>query len=123
LEKRNSVDAGGRSSKKSKSNSQKSGNVKQENEVAYAVENTKPTSLIVRNQDPFDNCILCCLVIFPAGIVIRQFQSILLLLEALRDAIKAHRSLFMDGRILYRDISKNNIIITDPREADGLLVC
>jgi serine/threonine protein kinase len=42
------------------------------------------------------------------------------LLESLRDAIKVHRSLFVDGKILHRDISENNIIITDPGMADGV---
>ena len=35
------------------------------------------------------------------------------------DAIKAHRSLLCDGGILHRDISENNIIITDPEQTDG----
>jgi hypothetical protein len=38
---------------------------------------------------------------------------------ALRDAIKAHRSLYLTGKILHRGISENNIIITDPEKADG----
>jgi serine/threonine protein kinase len=38
------------------------------------------------------------------------------LLEALRDAIRAHRSLYFDGNILHRDVSENNIIITDAKE-------
>ena len=50
----------------------------------------------------------------------RSRDSIPELLEALRDAVKAHRSLYTDGKILHRDISGNNIIITDPKEADGL---
>ncbi|KAA8628760.1 hypothetical protein SMACR_07583 [Sordaria macrospora] len=37
----------------------------------------------------------------------------------MRDAIKAHQSLFVTGNILHRDISPNNIIITDPETADG----
>ncbi|OJD17655.1 hypothetical protein AJ78_02246 [Emergomyces pasteurianus Ep9510] len=32
---------------------------------------------------------------------------------------KAHRSLYLDENILHRDISENNIIITDPDKADG----
>lgn len=42
------------------------------------------------------------------------------LLTALRDAIKAHRSLYIQGKSLHRDISENNVIITDPKKADGL---
>ncbi len=41
------------------------------------------------------------------------------LLEPMRDAIKAHRSLYVTGNIFHRDISSNNIIITDPEVADG----
>ena len=48
---------------------------------------------------------------------IHNFRSISQLLKALHDVIKVHRSLLMDGKILHRDISENNIIITDPEEA------
>jgi hypothetical protein len=34
-------------------------------------------------------------------------------LEALRDTIRGYRSLLEDGKILYWDISENNIIITE----------
>lgn len=37
----------------------------------------------------------------------------------MRDAIKAHQSLYTTGNILHRDISSNNIIITGPEVADG----
>lgn len=37
----------------------------------------------------------------------------------MRDAIKAHQSLYVTGNILHCDISSNNIIITDPATADG----
>lgn len=57
-----------------------------------------------------------CLVIFSAGRPIHKYGFPLELLEALRDAIKAHRSLYMDGNILHRDISENDIIITDSKE-------
>ena len=36
------------------------------------------------------------------------------LLEALCDAIKGHKSLLEDGETLHWDISKSNIIITEP---------
>ena len=42
------------------------------------------------------------------------------LFTALVDSIKAHSSLYLEGRILHRDFSENNIIITDPKKADGL---
>ena len=39
--------------------------------------------------------------------------------QVMRDATKAHRSLYMVGNILHRDVSSNNIIITNPEVADG----
>lgn len=80
--------------------------------------NNKP-SLYTRAEDPWENRIYSCLVISPAGRVISDFRTAKELLEAIRDAIKAHRSLYMAGNILHRDVSSNNIIITDPDTADG----
>lgn len=40
-------------------------------------------------------------------------------MTALRDAIKAHQSLLSNAKYLHRDISENNIIVTDPEMADG----
>jgi serine/threonine protein kinase len=51
--------------------------------------------------------------------MIKEFKSVPELLVALRDAIKAHRSLLNKAKILHRDISENNIIITDPKKAGG----
>lgn len=62
---------------------------------------------------------LRCLVISPAGRAISKFDSISELLTALRDAIKAHWSRYFRGKRLRRDISENNIIITDPKKAKG----
>lgn len=67
----------------------------------------------------FVDRVLSCLALKPAGKHLSKFDDIPELLCAFRDAIKAHRSLLLDGRILHRDISSNNIIITDPEEADG----
>jgi hypothetical protein len=58
--------------------------------VTYAVEKTQTTSLLAPNDGLFDNRILCCLVISQADLVMRKFQSVLELLEALRDAINEH---------------------------------
>ena len=117
--KRKSVDAGGSPSKRSRSNSQSPDKAKRENEVTDTVEDSQTTSLYACDESLFDNRIFRCLVISPAGRAIRDFRSISELLEALRDAIKAHRSLYTAGKILHRGISENNIIITDPKEADG----
>ncbi len=67
----------------------------------------------------YKNRIFSCLVISPAGRTIKEFRSIKELLTALRDAVKAHRSLLGKAKILHRDISENNIIVTDPEMADG----
>lgn len=113
--KRKSVDVGGSISKRSRSSSQSADKAKRDKEVY-----SQTTSLYTYDDSSFDNRIFRCLVILPAGRAIRDFRSILELLEALRDAIKAHRSLYKDGKILHRDISEYNIIITDPKkQADG----
>ena len=70
---------------------------------------TNPTVL----ESPLDNRILSCLVVSPPGRPISKFDSVKQFLEAFRDFIKAHRSLLNEGRILHRDISENNVIITD----------
>ncbi|KAI0196793.1 hypothetical protein EV127DRAFT_450603 [Xylaria flabelliformis] len=75
------------------------------------------------NTDLWENRNCHCLVIKSAGRVISKFTTLKELLEALRDAIKAHRSLYIDGRILHHDISCNNIIITDLAEGFyGMLI-
>ncbi|KAK3948273.1 hypothetical protein QBC32DRAFT_63046 [Pseudoneurospora amorphoporcata] len=71
------------------------------------------------SEDLWEDRIYSCLVISPAGRVISEFTDIKQLLESMRDAIKAHQSLYVTGKILHRDISPNNIIITDPEIADG----
>ncbi|KAI9861265.1 MAG: hypothetical protein M1813_005438 [Trichoglossum hirsutum] len=62
-----------------------------------------------------------CLVISPADRAIHRYESPLELLGALCDAIKAHRSLYLKGKILHQDISENNIIITDPKKSGGFM--
>ena len=69
--------------------------------------------------EPFIDRVLSCQALEPAGRPLDSFTSVTELLRALRDAIKAHRSLFLDGKILHRDISPNNIIMTDPNKTDG----
>ncbi|KAL2057847.1 hypothetical protein ABVK25_001464 [Lepraria finkii] len=114
--KRKSVDARGSQSKRSRSYSQSHGKAKQERGVASTVEYSQ-TSLYTHDESSFDNRIFRCLVISPAGRATRNFRSITELLEALRDAIKAHRSLYTAEKILHRDGSENNIIITDPKRS------
>lgn len=50
---------------------------------------------------------------FPSGLALHAYKSVRELLEALRDAIEGHKSLLEDRNILHRDISENNITITE----------
>ncbi|KAI9801986.1 MAG: hypothetical protein M1825_003042 [Sarcosagium campestre] len=100
-----------------RSNNQKS---KLATEIAEqpSISKVKP-SLYTPGEELFENRIFTCLVVSPAGRVISEFTSVKELLESERDAIKVHRSLCLEGNILHRDISSNNIIITKPEKADG----
>lgn len=64
---------------------------------------------------------LLCLIYSPLGYPLDEFRSSLELVTVLRDAIATHRALLQDARILHRDISDWNIIIsaTDRR---GILI-
>jgi serine/threonine protein kinase len=70
-------------------------------------------SLTDCESETYGNRVHYCLVTSPAGRPLHEYQSVRELLEALRDAIRGHRSLLEDGKILHRDISENNIIITE----------
>ncbi|KAF2474703.1 FunK1 protein kinase [Lindgomyces ingoldianus] len=73
----------------------------------------------------FENRELVCIVTSPAGRRLELFTTRLELLLAMRDAIRAHRSLLQDARILHQDISPWNIIIVSPRspgEPHGILI-
>jgi Fungal protein kinase len=60
---------------------------------------------------------LACLVISPPGQPIHESESVKESLEASRDTIRAHRSLYQDGNIL-RDISENNVIAEAEKEGE-----
>jgi hypothetical protein len=88
----------------------------------YSVEEVKATSLMHprdADDESFDNRIFCCLVVSPPGRAIHEFKSVLEFLVACRDVIKGHKSLYQDGKILHRDVSVNNIIITDAENGEG----
>ncbi|PTB65130.1 hypothetical protein BBK36DRAFT_1204266 [Trichoderma citrinoviride] len=60
----------------------------------------------------------------PASRPLQRYQSPFEMLTAIRDAIKAHQSLYCKGKMLHRDISENNIIITDAKKTgfSGMLI-
>lgn len=63
-----------------------------------------------KDLDFYENRILSCIVVSPAGRALSDFRSIRELLTSLRDAIRAHRSLYEVAGILHGDISSNNIV-------------
>lgn len=67
----------------------------------------------------FSNRTLSCVATAPLGRPLQQFASVPELLEALRDHVLALRSLYLDGRMLHRDICIRNLIIPLSHEADG----
>lgn len=95
-----------------------------QNEVTYDVEEVRGTSLLAPNNGPYGNRLFRCLMISPAGRAIYKYKKISALLGALRDALKAHRSLYPKGSILHQDIPENNIILTDPQKTSvmGMLI-
>ncbi|KAF4457030.1 serine/threonine-protein kinase Sgk2 [Fusarium austroafricanum] len=64
----------------------------------------------------FQNRILACIVTSPVGRSLDTFQSLTELLQVFRDAIKCHRSLYYDAKILHQDISPGNMIILDGQD-------
>ncbi len=118
----------GGSRKRSKSSSQKSKLSQQYEETQTSGE--PAVSLYESDDGQYSNRIFGCLAIAPAGRALSEFtqrpqatnsvpSAIRGLLTALRDAIKAHRSLYLKANILHRDVSENNTIITNPDETGG----
>jgi serine/threonine protein kinase len=91
----------------------------------HSIQKAEPDSLIDCESETYGNQIRCCLVVSPAGRPLHSYRSVRELLEALCDTIRGHRSLLEAGRILHRDVSENNIIITEAateRDPKGILV-
>ncbi|KAG9230390.1 hypothetical protein BJ875DRAFT_487995 [Amylocarpus encephaloides] len=78
-----------------------------------SIQETGADSLTGCESEAYGNRVNYCLVTSPAGRPLHEYQSARELLEALRDAIRGHRSLLELGKILHRDVSENNIIITE----------
>jgi hypothetical protein len=85
---------------------------------AHSIKVAEIDSLAGCDSETYGNRIHCCVVSSPARRPLHAYRSIRELLEALRDAIKGHKSLLEDGKILHRDVSENNIIIVE-RPAEG----
>ncbi|KAI9808740.1 MAG: hypothetical protein M1825_003892 [Sarcosagium campestre] len=118
------------SRKKSRSDGQRSG-LSQQYEPEKAP-GEPASSLYEVDKGRYSNRVFGCLAIAPAGRALSEFSqtpvpsklvpsAIGQLLSALRDAIRAHRSLYLKGNILHRDISENNIIVTRPDESGGFV--
>ncbi|KUJ12990.1 uncharacterized protein LY89DRAFT_623077 [Mollisia scopiformis] len=76
-----------------------------------------------------DNLIFECIITSPLGRSIDTFSTISVLMTVFRDSVKALRSLYLDAKILHRDISRQNIIIvpkipgdTDPDSPTEMLI-
>ncbi|KAI1171974.1 kinase-like domain-containing protein [Nemania sp. FL0916] len=68
---------------------------------------------------PFVNRILSCIATTPLGCPLQKFTSIRELLEVLCDLTKALWSLYIDGRMIHRDIAIKNLVITSQQNADS----
>lgn len=89
--------------------------------LGYTVEKKKwtPKQKSDQNDEPFEERIFSCVVTYPAGRPLLQYKSVLELLEAFRDAMQGHRSLYQQGKILHQDVSIDNIIIITDAAAKG----
>jgi len=111
--------------KRSRSGDGRTGNRDLNTTDIHSIQETEADSLAGCESETYGNRIHCCLVTSPAGRPLHSYQSVTELLEALRDAIVGDKSLLEDGKMLHRDISENNIIITKPitgRELKGCLI-
>ncbi|TVY91075.1 hypothetical protein LAWI1_G002838 [Lachnellula willkommii] len=84
-------------------------------EITVDAEKREPdtTGLAGCESETYGNRIHYCLVVSLAGRPLHAYRLVGELLEALRDAIRGYKSLLEDRKILYRDLSKNNIIIIE----------
>ena len=90
-----------------------------------SIQEPEVDSLVGFENETYGNCIHYCLVAPPAGGPPHAYWSTKELLEALPDAIKGHKSLLENGKILHHDISENNIFITEAGsegDQEGILI-
>ena len=77
----------------------------------HSIQEAEPDSLAGYQSNTYGNRIHCCLVVSPAGRPLHAYRLVGELLEALRDAIRGHKSLFKHRKILHRDISEKKILL------------
>jgi serine/threonine protein kinase len=104
--------------KKSRSNNQAS-RLSQVHDAANSP-NGSQCSQVAEPSEPFVDRVLYVQATEPAGRPQADFSSTRELLKAIRDAIEAHRSLFLDRRISHRDVSVSIIVMTEPGENNVL---
>lgn len=76
-------------------------------------------------RDPIENKVFSCIAISPFGRRLWDFSTPLEMLVAIRDAVKAHKSLLQQGGLLHQDISPYNIIMVSalrPDDPRGMLI-
>jgi hypothetical protein len=78
----------------------------------YSIQEAEPDSLAGYESETYNNQIHYCLMVSLVDQPLHAYKSIRELLEALCNAIRGRKSL-EDRKILHRDISENNIIITE----------
>ncbi|SZF00785.1 unnamed protein product [Blumeria hordei] len=90
--------------------------------ISQAVKETVPKSVKTENTEVVipPNCQLTAVGISPYGRPIDKSISALELIIGMRDAIKLHRSLVVDAKILHCNISVNNILLTGIEKNDKL---
>ncbi|KAH8598594.1 hypothetical protein B0O99DRAFT_700179 [Bisporella sp. PMI_857] len=76
-----------------------------------SIQETGADSLTGCESEAYGNRVNYCLVTSPAGRPLHEYQSVKELLEALRDAIRGHRSLLEVGKILHRDMPPKGRLI------------
>lgn len=72
----------------------------------------------VETDETFRVRTMVCIITSPCGRPLHTYESVLELLQVLRDAVQSHRSLYEDGGILHQDIAPGNIIISDQQCVD-----
>lgn len=79
--------------------------------------------LIAQRRLETNKYLTACVVISPVGRPVTEYRSVFELITCIRDAIKAHRSLYFDAEIIHRDICPGNFMISKTPGADKNQPC